>query len=186
MAEADGYRDYRQAHGFNHYPGTVIAPSSNRSGAARVLRVAGAYGTRVVTFDASRTGLPPVVPAPEDTDGDLYVGGTVNLPLPTINARTSTFVFSAAGQYTYLQSPVRVPGTDPMPTGSYPWQMIQDVASYVALRNQDGFSAAMASATPSKDLLAIADPLFDPTDATTPWSLTGFPTGAFSVDTISG
>jgi len=188
MATNDGYSQYRQSHEYGQSTGTVIAPSSNRSGAARLLRLGGAYGTRTVSFDATRNGMPPILPAAEDTDGDTFVSGSVTLPLPIPDTRGGGYTFHGAGRYTYLQNKVRAPGTDPLPTGSYPFTVIADYVAIERLRGLSGFAAAVTDPDdPDTALLTLAgSEQFDDDNPQFGWHLTGFPSEAFTVTTISG
>lgn len=182
----DGYKDYTQRHDYADSPGVIVAPSSNRLGSARLLRVHGKYATRTVTWSAVRDGAPPVVPAAGDTDGDTFIGGTVSLPLPAANARDGTYTFAASGVYGYLQDTPRVPGTDPLPTGGYPYTLaVQDTVAGV--RYKDEIAAAVTSGDPNPAAYVVAAAGLAYTgSAATGWYLTGLPAQTFSPKLISG
>lgn len=186
MATADGYQHYTQAHEFGYSPGVAVSPSSNRSGAARLIRLCGAYGTRTVSFDAARTGMPPILPSAADTDGDTFVSGAVTLPLPIPDTRNTGYTFRGFGKYVYLQNDVRVPGTDPLPTGAYPFDTTADFVAVNRLQGEPGFAVAMADPDPNAALLTLAGTTFDDDNPQYGWHLTGFPTQAFTVTTIMG
>jgi len=191
MATADGYEVYDQGHSYAHFPGTVVSPSGSRTGAARLLRLHGPYGTRSVHFDALRVGMPPVLPAAADTDGDTYMGGTVTLPLPGVNKRDGNYTFAASGNYLYLQNTVRVPGTDPLPTGSYPFGVNpQDYIAFVRLQQGDlaaEFEAALADPNPSQAVTVLAGAnIYDDDNPQQGWYLTALPSEAFTTTLISG
>jgi len=182
---AEGYERYTQGHTYRDMPGVVVAPSSNRTGYARLLRTHGKAAVREVTFDAARIGAPPALPKPENTDGDTFISADVTLPLPAANARTGTYTFMAAGRYTYLQDGAgRVPGTDPLPTGGYPYPLaVQGLIATVAYA--DAIAAAVGQANPAD--YAVRQAGLDYTgSATTGWFLTAFPAETFVTTTISG
>ncbi len=187
MSTSDGYSQYTQAHEYGQTTGTVIAPSSNRSGTARVLRLGCAYGTRTVSFQATRNGMPPILPTPTDTVGDTFVSGSVTLPLPVPDSRGGGYTFRGHGVYTYLQNELRVPGTDPLPTGAYPFSTTADFVATERLGVLSGFYAAMTDPAPDAALLVLAgDESFDDDNPQYGWHLTGFPTQAFTTTTLSG
>ncbi len=191
MPTSDGYSDYQQQHSYAHMPGVVIAASSSRTGQPRLVRVGGAYGTRTVGFTATRVGMPPVLPAAADTEGDKYIGGSISVPMPRANSRDGTYTFNASGSYVYLQNEVRVPGESPLPTGSTPFGApVQDFAAYTRLSGIPGFDALLnggTSSNPSRDLLNFAG-LYDYDDEypAEGWFLTGLPLQAFTTTTIAG
>lgn len=186
MGSADGYSRYEQRHDYAHQTGTVVAPSSNRSGTPRLIRIGCPVGMRTVEFEAVRSGMPPILPAAEDTDGDTYIGGTVALPLPIPDTRNGGYTFAGSGRYVYLQNTVRVPGTDPLPTGSFPFQTLADTVAQSRLQTLDGYAAAVTDPDPDTALLTLAGGDFDDEHPQYGWHLTGFPTQAFTITTISG
>lgn len=188
MASSDGYNKYDQAHTFAHEPGTVVSPSANRTAGARLLRVHGPYGTRIVNFTATRVGMPPILPAAADTDGDTYVSGSIVSGLPTLNQQDGTFSFRASGRYVYLQDEVRVPGTDPIPSGVYPFSTgTQDYAAYARLKDLSGFDAAVSDPNPSKAMTVLAGAnIYDDENPQFGWYLTSLPSQAFTTTLISG
>lgn len=187
MPTADGYLRYGQDHRFEHALGTLVAPSANRTGSARLLRVCGPYGTRIVSFDAARVGMPPQIPAAADTEGDTYAGSTVSLPLPVLNAQTGLWTFKAAGELLYLQNGPRVPGVDPFPTGGYPWSTSADYQAYVLARDLPGFGAALGDPNPSAALTVLCgDAIFNDDEGAAGWFLTSLPAQSFSSTLIAG
>lgn len=150
---ADGYEDYRQAseHGYN--TGTVVAPSSSRTGKPRIVRTGGAFSTRILTFEATRNRLPPAIPDARDLVNDTLVSAEVTVALPTANVKDGSLSFHAQGRYIYLSTNVRKPGEDVLPSGAYPFSlgsvdlMASEVLNTVPLPpilNQEGVADAVA------------------------------------------
>lgn len=180
----DGYQSYTQDHEYTDAPGVVIAPSSNRSGDARLLRVHGKYATRTVKWAASRTGAPPLLPTAADTPGDTFIGGTVVLPLPVAEAGRGVYHFGASGAYVYLQDTPRIPGTDPLPTGGYPYPLATQ-GTVAAIRYASEIAGAVGDPNPAAAVVAAAGVNYDGS-ASTGWYLTGLPATTFVPYLISG
>jgi hypothetical protein len=126
LRTASDYSGYRQSTKFSYDPGIFILPIASVIPKTKVVRVHGGYGTRVVTFAASKKGAPPIIPAATDTDRDYLVGANVNVPLPSPSAGSATYDWAVSGQYTFVTrgaalvdsqyvGGARVPGKDFLP-----------------------------------------------------------------------
>lgn len=125
---ASEYAGVRQTHEYQDVSGLRVLARAADGAAPKVVRVHGDYGMRTVSFGAMRSGRPPIIPKAQDVTAggnttDVYVGGTVSLPMPTPNEKAAGYNWSVAGVYTFVQTPRRIPGTTAMPTGGYPYRV---------------------------------------------------------------
>lgn len=181
--EGGSYADYRQVHSYEADKGLAIAPSSNRTGTPRLLRLHGGYGKRVVDFNASRVETPPLLPLAADTEGDTLVSHTLEIPLPVFDQLLGRYNFKARGQYVYLQNATRVPGTDPFPTGRYPYPLepadTLSMASTIAAIGNAALAVIFGGATPIASLTAALGATIDVTRKYV-WYLTSLPSQTFT------
>ena len=178
--EGGSYPDYRQEHRYETDPGVVISASANRTGAARLLRVHGGVGKRIVDFRATRAGAPPLIPSATDTTHDTLVGHALTVPLPVFNQVLGRYNFTAEGRYTYLQNAPRVPGTDVFPTGRYPYPLAgADEVAASLFATIPGVAVAWAGANVIVDTV---NAVIGATDITKPytWYLTALPAETFT------
>jgi len=122
------YSSAGQRHRYTDVSGLRVVARCAPGASPKVVRVHADYGMRTVTFDATRAGRPPVVPQPGDvTVGevttDVYLGGDFVVPTPAPNQKGG-YDWNVSGQYTYLQSVNRIPGTHSIPTGGYPFPVV--------------------------------------------------------------
>ncbi len=174
------YSEYRQDHKYESVPGVRIMASSNRSGAARLIRVAGEYGTRTVETTGTRAGAPPLVPKAEDLPNDTLVSHTIRVPLPVFDQNQGRYIFRADTQYVYLQDAVRVPGEDVFPTGKYPYPLEPlDTIQRLALNDLPGLPVILAGVNVAVDLATALAGTVDMNRLYT-WSLTSLPAETFT------
>lgn len=128
------YSEYKQHHTYTDVSGLRVIPRADRNTPPKLVRVHADYGKRTVNFAACRNGRPPVVPAAGDLDADTYLGGVVTIPLPAIDPTSGAYNWTVAGAYTYIQGKNRKAGSDPLPTGGYPFPVVpqDNIASQVA------------------------------------------------------
>lgn len=167
-----------QAHTYEDMPGLVVSPSANREGAARLLRVHGRAALRRVSWSASRSGAPPVLPIPENTARDTLIAATVTAAAPQPNMQTMQYMFAASGTYVYLQNEPRIVGLDPLPTGGQPYA-IPDLDFVAATRYASEIKAASTAPNPEEALVIAAAARFSGSSVEG-WYLTGYPAQTFT------
>src|ERR1700723_3620445 len=98
-----------------------------------IIRLYNPYRIRKMKWAANKTGNPPVIPSPvtpstgepgnpDNNYGNSYftfLGGTLNLALPTINNSAGGFNWGASGEYLYVETVPSNPD-DGFVIGSYP------------------------------------------------------------------
>lgn len=174
------YSEYRQDHKYKSVSGVRIAASSNRNGAARLIRVAGEYGTRTVDTTSTRAGAPPLVPKAEDLPNDTLVSHTIHVPLPVFDQNQGRYIFRADTSYEYLQTDLRVPGDDVFPTGKYPYPLEPlDTIQRLALNDIPTLPIILAGANVVVELATALAGTVDMNRLYT-WSITSLPAETFT------
>lgn len=149
LNQAQEYIGYRQITDYEYDPGVFVLPIASREAKTIAARVHGGVGYRKVNVAASKRGGPPILPAAADTDRDVLVGCTINLPLPSFHGDSPNYTWTAGGSYTYVTAgKPRIPGRDMLPAGQYPFPLpLQDaVASETAKGHDSIVSIAQALA----------------------------------------
>lgn len=136
LEAGEEYQVEQRGH-FTRHTGKITLPRCRSGAAPAVVRVHGEYGKRQVDWSVQRQNRPPLVPSQDDIpDADVFLGGTFTAALPVPDPTTGTYSFRISGSYEYVQTPVRIPGVDPIPTGSYPFpQAAQDVVAAGQIAN---------------------------------------------------
>jgi len=125
---ASEYGGTPQKHEYQDVSGLRIVARAADGASPKVVRVHGDYGLRTVGFEATRAARPPLIPRSGDVviggvTTDVYLGGVINLPMPTPNEQHGGLNWSVEGVYTYLQTPRRQFGSTMLPTGGYPYRL---------------------------------------------------------------
>lgn len=125
-------------------------PIAGRVPGVRRIRLHGGFAFRRVTWSASRTGKPPVIPTPTDVGYDLILSHTVTPSLPDENPNIAGYNWRVKGEYLYIQGWPRRPGIDSLPTGSYPYlvQPNDTIATSLASPIYPGAVASASSVNP--------------------------------------
>ncbi len=127
------YEDYRLGNDYSYDAGYLVLPIAGPDVIPdnpdyvpyALIKVCAATGMRRQRFKALKAETPPLLPAiGDDTpEGDIFLGGSLSLPLPQINSAGTGFYYSGNGSYLYLQpaSPRGYNAEDTFQTGSYPF-----------------------------------------------------------------
>lgn len=115
------YADYRQDNFYEGETGLAVMPMASRVPRHRVIRLHGGYALRRVKWQAHRAAQPPIIPVAQDTIADTLLSHQAVVPLPSPNDEYATYDWQVSGEYLYVQNHMRVPGTDPLPGGNYPF-----------------------------------------------------------------
>lgn len=167
LRTAADYSAYRQESAFNYDPGVFILPIASTTPKVKVVRIHGGYGTRTVSFAATKRGAPPIIPAATDTDKDYLVGANVVVPLPSPSPGSATYDWAISGQYTFVTKGAtqvgtewvggaRVPGKDFLPAGQYPFPLPpQDAAAeaIISSGSHEDAAANLRQQIPKNDYL---------------------------------
>lgn len=177
------YGSADQVHSYADVSGLRVVARCAPSSTPKVVRVHADYGLRTVSFDSSRAGRPPLIPAPGDvlagTDyvADTYLGGTVTLPTPMPNDKAG-YNWRISGEYTYLQSVNRKAGTHCLPTGGLPFPVIPNDLLFNQLLLDNGVSPGVPNSSQpniiNTAISALAAVVVDHTSYF-PWPLTTLP-----------
>lgn len=147
---ANEYKKFRQSTRYQYDPGVFVLALASRTPKTITVRAHAGFGTRIVDFEAAKSGAPPVLPTPTDTDRDVLVSAVVNIPLPAVSAHEGTYDWFVGGQYVFVtkgQEDVvdsegeviktingpRVPGIDILNAGSYPFKPSIQTAAALAI-----------------------------------------------------
>lgn len=182
---AGEYTGVAQDSTYENVTGLVVVPRAASGAVPKLIRVHGDYGLRRVQWLSARNGRPPIIPAQEDLGSDKYVGGTVTASLPTPDPMTGAFNWKVTGEYTFLQSVrARKAGTDPLPTGAYPYPLQpQDAIAQTLLV---GVTAGTGYSNPLEDLMAGLGASLVNHNQLYPWPFTVIPVEAASGGLIGG
>lgn len=127
--QPDLYQDYRMSNQYTYDPGVLVLPVAGPDGTApRIIKIHAAIGRRIAVMNAVKVDTPPILPrmGRNTKEGDVFVGGSLSLPLPQVNAQQTGFNYKASAQYEYVQ-PVTPRGyndNDAFQTGCYPFPLI--------------------------------------------------------------
>lgn len=195
------YHGNQQLHTFDDVSGLRVVARAAAGSPPKLVRVHGDYGMRRVQWKSARAGRPPVVPRPEDIsistpDGsfsvttDTYLGGSVDLPMPQINEKQMGYDWEVNGSYTYLQTKNRKLGTDPLPTGGFPFQVFPNDAMAARLLVDNGIQVTVSPGDPTVNpdalaITAIAAVLVDH-GATYLWPFTTLPAQTVTSGLLGG
>lgn len=119
--DSGSHTEYKQDNDYTYDSGLVVMPVLGLTPKHRVIRLHSGVGMRTVTWRASRTGAPPIIPAAVDTDGDKLLGTVVTPVLPAPNEQAKGYNWLVTGEYTFVQTTPRIAGTNAFPTGNYPY-----------------------------------------------------------------
>lgn len=111
---------YKQDHEYTHDSGVVVLPVAGRTAKHRRIRLHGGIGHRIVRWEASRLGKPPLAPKPE-TIGDTILSTCVHAHLPIPSPGSNAYLFRMSGEYVFVQDSPRVVGVNALPTGAHPY-----------------------------------------------------------------
>lgn len=91
---------------------------------SRILKLSGAYGKKVVTWTATRVGIPPVLPAPVGASGnEVLLSAVIRPRAPDLEASGTTLEYEVSGEYVFAL--LRPPWyADGIPMGSPPYTTI--------------------------------------------------------------
>lgn len=176
--EKSGFQDYdvyQQDHKFVSVGGTVQLPVASRTAATRLIRLHGGMGKRIVTFRADRHGRPPVIPKPIDLSADTLLSHSVTPMLPRPNEQAGGYDWSVTGEYEYAQNTLREPGTDNLPTGTYPF----------ALPVQTLVAGVLNDSVSNPDPITVSNAVVDFTTGGYIWPFTDFPPIFFSGELLT-
>lgn len=82
--------------------GTLAIPVMDVTAVAPVVvRVHAPYTTRKSRFEYTRTGSPPIIPAPGNASWYNYLGGNISVGAPATDSR-GAIVYSVAGMYEFV------------------------------------------------------------------------------------
>lgn len=113
-----GVEHERHAHEYD--AGLIVMPAASREPAHRVIRTHGGLSMRRVTFDVSRQGRPPVIPSAQDTATDTLLTAVAAPIRPLPSPQSGNLTFGVKGEYLFVSSAPRIPGTNALPTGAFP------------------------------------------------------------------
>jgi hypothetical protein len=186
---ADQYKKFQQVTTYGYDPGVFVLPLASRTPKTITVRAHAGVGTRTVEFDAVKNGSPPIIPSAADTDRDVLVQAGVSIPLPAPSGHDSGFDWVVKGVYVFVTKGVedvldedgevtgtkngpRVPGSDYLNAGQYPF----------TLAIQDAAGRALA---PSGDIRGPGDELpAQIEDNSFLWPYTVFPPAFFNGDLL--
>ncbi len=122
------YYDYKVGNEYEYDSGKVVMPVAGPDGTPpQIVKLYAAIGTRSMPFSALKTDTPPLVPriATDTVEGDVFLNGTLSLPLPQINANQTGFNYKASGRYEFVQpgAPRGYNATDTFQSGTYPFMI---------------------------------------------------------------
>lgn len=122
-AGSGSYGPLRSDQSYEYDSGIVALPLAGATPAHRLIRLHGGFGRRTVSWSASRAGKPPIVPSMANTQGDVFLGGSMETALPVPNPQVGGYNWSVSGVYTFVQTTPRKAGTDTFSAGAYPYPM---------------------------------------------------------------
>lgn len=121
QTDLNSYGSYKVESTFDGDHGVAIMPLARRVAGNRMIRLHGGYGVRRVQWRAERAGVPPTIPQMVDTVADTLLSSSMTVPLPSPNAAGRGYDWIVQGEYIFGQNDLRIAGTDPFPSGAYPW-----------------------------------------------------------------
>jgi hypothetical protein len=148
------YKDTAVDNAYSYDPGILILPvASATPGKVVSVRVHGGVGFRTVSFAATKSNTPPILPVaqdlidpiaptvnPNDPNNpipynvtDALVGASINIHAPTTNGSDTGYDWSVGGTYTYVtvrhpdKGGPRIPGRSVLPAGRMPYPTMQDI-----------------------------------------------------------
>lgn len=150
---------YPQVTEHSYDPGILVLPVASSTSKVVKVRVHGGYSVRKVKFDVQRQNNPPIIPSPTDVEGlarnDLLVDCIIEAPLPVPTGNQGGLTWSIRGEYTFVAQGVstrpaaRVPGTDMLPLGGYPYSLGEtDVVAGTVLSSGASLYALSTSMAP--------------------------------------
>lgn len=120
---------FPQTTAFEYDPGVLVLPVASETSAAVKVRVHGGYTVRRVNFDVVRANNPPIIPKPEDIANsatgrdEVLVSCNLDIPLPSETPNDTGLTWQVRGEYVFVETKARVPGTDLLPLGGYPYSL---------------------------------------------------------------
>ena len=118
---AESYRSVRQDHEYTTDIGLLPLPLASPTPRVRLFRLHGGLSMRRVKWSASRAGKPPIIPAAADAGSDVLISTEATPALPVPNSQAGGYDWGVSGEYLYVQTKPRTPGTNALPTGGYPY-----------------------------------------------------------------
>lgn len=180
------YGEQFERHTHEYDSGLLVMPVASRTPAHRVVRTHGGMSLRRVVFNTARSSRPPIIPRAEDTATDKLLFATASPVRPLPNGPAGSLTFAVSGEYLFVASQPRIPGTNSLPTGGFPQPM--NTTGENAARLFSGVSLPAHTTVAGYDanvesLRAAAEQVGG--RLTYAWPLTVYP-AAFSLPTIEG
>jgi hypothetical protein len=117
--------DVQWAEGLLVLPNSYSESASADAAPVCVVRVHAPFATRNVRFHASKIGTPPVVPSRQAPGDQLYLGGSVTLPMPQIASSADAMNWKISGVWSYVLTRSHIP-EDGIPSVAYPFDTTRD------------------------------------------------------------
>jgi hypothetical protein len=100
------------------------------------------YRRRRVRFEAKKKNTPPVLPAPADTGAFTFLGGSLAVPSPVLDAELRDFTWTAVGQYEFVETAKASRGdkyqtyADGFVLGMQPWLYVSQIDNAYAVAGE--------------------------------------------------
>lgn len=187
--DGGSYRGLHQWHKYTNVRGLIVLPVASTDSQHVVIRLHGGYGTRTVRWDHRRLGMPPMIPAAADTDGDTILSETVMPHLPQHNPQNHQYDWRVEGEYTYVQNSTRIAGQNAFPAGNHPYLVLPQAnaaQSVVAVLSETDLNTVPNPADYITETAIANLPTADNADGTMQWPLTMLPAALTSTHIIGG
>ncbi len=119
------YNNFSIDNSYTYDAGSIVLPVAGPDGTApRVIKTHASIGYRKAKWDANKSKTPPWFPeiAVNTPSGDVFLSGTLDIPLPLLRSDQSQYIYKVAGEYTYVQPGAPRDSSNVWNTGAYPFK----------------------------------------------------------------
>jgi len=187
--QSSQYINYSNDNSYSYNAGMLVLPVAGPDGSApRIIKTHASIGMRKMEFSTSKSGAPPWVPAiaTNTQSGDIFLGGTINAPLPEISSNQSEMIYAMHGSYMFVQPGAPRGVNDVFDTSEYPFQLplISFMSAFDTLaNNSSNGSVQWAADDDTNQSIESNEPNWD--DASYTWRDMSIPGFFMSADLLS-